>query len=59
MNNLETNALYVVSCVLCGHLLAVHHETSCRCQHTSKPHWWTKRRQCPCDMDKPLSGETR
>ena len=55
MNNLEANALSTVSCVLCGHLLAVHHETSLRCQHCTKPHLWSRRVQCACDMTRSAS----
>mgnify|MGYP001613681323 CR=1 FL=1 len=47
---LETRALHVSSCVLCGHTLIDHHTASLRCQHRSNPRWWSRRVQCPCDM---------
>ena len=39
---LTTRALHLSSCVLCGHTLIDHHTASLRCQHRSKPHWWSR-----------------
>lgn len=52
MSTLEQQALRSSACILCGHTLIDHHEASLRCQHTTKPHWWSRRTQCPCDMNR-------
>jgi hypothetical protein len=51
MNEAERRALHLSSCVLCGHSLIDHHEASLRCQYSTKRHWWSRRVQCPCEME--------
>jgi len=51
--DLERHALQVSACAICGHALITHHETTLRCQHRTKPHWWSRTKQCTCDMRMP------
>jgi hypothetical protein len=51
MTEIERRALYLSSCAVCHHPLIDHHEVSLRCQHSTKPHWWSRRIQCPCEMN--------
>lgn len=53
--------LHNSSCVLCGHSLIDHHESSLRCQVRTKRHWWSRSVQCPCEMrrDHPFGGLTQ
>jgi hypothetical protein len=50
MTETQRRALRLTACVVCGHPLVEHHETTLRCQHRSKPHWWSRSTQCPCEM---------
>jgi hypothetical protein len=50
MTEVERRALHLVACVVCGHSLIDHHESSLRCQHSTKRHWWSRRIQCSCEM---------
>lgn len=51
MTDAQRQALRTTACTVCGHTLIRHHETTLRCQRTTKPHWWSRRTQCPCDMN--------
>lgn len=51
MTDAERQALRTSLCVLCDHPLISHHWSSLRCQWSSKRRWWSRRIQCPCEME--------